>query len=328
MAELSVVKTGTLHGATYQYWAEEGTSLELSFIDEGHVRESWWKIKPGDVVLDIGAAFGSYMIPALALGGYVHAWNPEEYDTGILLKNLELNGFTEPERYRIHRLCAYGQSGYLSAKEDQSFSVDKQEGMWQCMSIDQFVADYELRRVDWIKMDIEGSEVDAIRGATETLKFFKPRLIIENHLFKRGTIADEIEEIIQTLDLGYVSETVPYHAISHSFYTCDPDECGVSLRPTGLADYVATENMVPGVNDDIHVLGMSKVTDIKKACKILRDIHKTLKPFGHMEFYLDCRSLDMFDLVISMRDMGYVGVQCLPFENPRWVVRVRASKGF
>lgn len=324
---IQIAKTGSLHGATYQYWTEEGTSLELSFTDEQHVRESWWKIKPGDVVLDIGAAFGSYMIPAIALGGRVHAWNPEDYDTGILQRNLDLNGYKEFGHYRIHRLCVYGQKGYLSAKEDQTFSLTAQEGMWPCMSIDQFVDEQKLQQVDWIKMDVEGSEVDAIRGAVETLKRHKPRLVIENHLFKRATIADEIDEIVQGLNLGYVSEAVPYHAISHSFYTCEPHEIGMAIHPAVQAGYTPTEQMVTGTSNDVHILGMSKVSDQEKAMKILRDVCKALKPFGRVEFYLDGRTLNLVDLVIGMRDMGYIGVEYSQFVNPNWVFMVRAARG-
>ncbi|SRR5258706_1987989 len=325
-------KTGMLHGAMYKYLVEDGTSLELSFTDEGHVRESWWKIKPGDVVLDIGAAFGSYMIPALALGAFVHAWNPEQYDTSVLLQNLALNGYndepTNAMSWRIHRLCVYGQKGFLSAKEDQTFSLTEQEGMWPCMSIDQFVEEQKLERVDWVKMDVEGSEVEAMRGAEDTIKRFKPRFVIENHLFKRSTIENEIKDFIDGLHLGYVSETIPYHAISHSFYTCESSEVGLAIRPELPPSYMPTEAMTPGQSDDVHVLGMSKIDSVEKACVILRDVYRALKPMGRMQFYLDARTLDIYELVISMRDMGYIGVQCSPHENPPWVVRCRAAKGF
>jgi hypothetical protein len=50
-------------------------------------------------------------------------------------------------------------------------------------TIDQLVNDLSLERVDFIKMDIEGSEQRAILGAKNTIARFKPRLAIAaNHL--------------------------------------------------------------------------------------------------------------------------------------------------
>lgn len=46
------------------------------------------------------------------------------------------------------------------------------------VTIDDVVEEQHLGRVDFIKMDIEGGEVDALRGAEETLKRFTPRLAI------------------------------------------------------------------------------------------------------------------------------------------------------
>lgn len=46
------------------------------------------------------------------------------------------------------------------------------------VTIDDVVEEQHLGRVDFIKMDIEGGEVDALRGAEGTLKRFTPRLAI------------------------------------------------------------------------------------------------------------------------------------------------------
>jgi UDP-3-O-acyl-N-acetylglucosamine deacetylase len=45
-------------------------------------------------------------------------------------------------------------------------------------TIDKLVAELNLPRVDFIKMDIEGAEVPAMRGAHDTIKRFKPRMAI------------------------------------------------------------------------------------------------------------------------------------------------------
>ncbi|MDE6112533.1 MAG: FkbM family methyltransferase, partial [Bacteroidales bacterium] len=45
-------------------------------------------------------------------------------------------------------------------------------------TIDAFVKEHDLQRVDFIKADIEGAERDMLRGARETLKRFAPKLAI------------------------------------------------------------------------------------------------------------------------------------------------------
>ena len=49
------------------------------------------------------------------------------------------------------------------------------------LSIDQLVAELGLERVDFMKIDIEGAEREALEGARETITKFKPRLLIDSY---------------------------------------------------------------------------------------------------------------------------------------------------
>jgi len=59
-----------------------------------------------------------------------------------------------------------------------SSNIDRGAVDAQTISIDKFVKEESLDKVDFIKMDIEGSEEKALLGAKETLKKFKPKLAI------------------------------------------------------------------------------------------------------------------------------------------------------
>ena len=48
----------------------------------------------------------------------------------------------------------------------------------ELITIDELVEELTLDRVDFIKMDIEGAERNALRGAAETIKRFRPKLAI------------------------------------------------------------------------------------------------------------------------------------------------------
>ena len=72
----------------------------------------------------------------------------------------------------------------VSDKEISSFLSkvsDTKRGDTLATSIDNLVAALVLRRLDWIKVDIEGAEVEALKGARQTLQRYKPTLWIEFH---------------------------------------------------------------------------------------------------------------------------------------------------
>ena len=48
----------------------------------------------------------------------------------------------------------------------------------QIMSIDSYVAEKKLPRVDFIKLDVEGAELDTLKGAATTIARFKPILAL------------------------------------------------------------------------------------------------------------------------------------------------------
>ena len=69
------------------------------------------------------------------------------------------------------------------------------------LSIDDFVKGERLPRVDFIKMDIEGSELKALQGAEQTLRAFSPTLAIAIYHNDDDLIA--IPSYLDSLKLGY-----------------------------------------------------------------------------------------------------------------------------
>ena len=143
------------------------------------------RILPGDTVIDCGAHVGLFSKYALQRGAQrVIAIEPDPTN----LSCLELNLAREVTEGKVKivkvgiwdtktRLTLWGAEGHSATK---SFVVELREniGGLPVMPLDEIVEDLELGRVDFIKMDIEGSEGRALRGASRTLERFKPRMAI------------------------------------------------------------------------------------------------------------------------------------------------------
>ncbi|ANV98395.1 hypothetical protein BBW65_06115 [Helicobacter enhydrae] len=84
-------------------------------------------------------------------------------------------------------------SGCSKVVEDGSFSI-------QTDRIDSLVKDTE-KPITFIKMDIEGSELEALRGAESTIKKYKPKLAI--CVYHRRNDLIEIPKLLQTFNPNY-----------------------------------------------------------------------------------------------------------------------------
>jgi len=214
-----------------------------SFDDEQEVRDRHWHPKPGDVVLDIGAAFGSYTLPALALGARVVAFSPADFDTELLQKNLELNP-DMARRCLVVRDGLYSRSGWFDPDhsvftEDRSpngtlapelygMIGNREDGgdgfpkgqLIRTTSLDAFLAEHPgIDRVDWIKMDVEGAEVEVLRGGEGCLRRWKPRVLVECHNFHDPRMELKVSDFMIGLGIGYRCDGPYQHcAVSHEFF--------------------------------------------------------------------------------------------------------------
>lgn len=100
--------------------------------------------------------------------------------------------FHKKKKYKIMGLLQWLVSGRRQQSEDLSF---------QTVSIDSLLSSGKIERVDFIKMDIEGAEMSALRGARATIDRFKPTLAI--CVYHKLIDFYEIPQFLDRLDLGY-----------------------------------------------------------------------------------------------------------------------------
>jgi FkbM family methyltransferase len=140
-------------------------------------------VKADDVVLDAGSWIGDFAAYASVQGALVYAFEPSVATYGYLLKTAELNKNILPVQKGLGHMkvvATFIHSPDNSGKDTAILErqADIGEQSIKITTIDTFVLENGLTRVDFIKADIEGHERYMLEGAKETLKKFAPKLAI------------------------------------------------------------------------------------------------------------------------------------------------------
>jgi FkbM family methyltransferase len=161
---------------------------ELALPDHPH--QYLWGPTPlrrGDVVLDIGSCEGSFAALAAEKGAQVVAVEPSEKMRRVIRRLFELRGLPQPQIVDCALGASEGSATLLEAEEHPAYASLRdstgehphmQHSTVRIMTLDQLVGQLDLPRVDYIKCDAEGFDVDIIKGAEKTLRRDHPRLAI------------------------------------------------------------------------------------------------------------------------------------------------------
>lgn len=153
-------------------------------------------IQPCDVVLDIGANIGAITLPlARYVGefGHVIAFEPTAWAYEKLEKNLSLNPhlYQRVKAEQIMLLETAQQvpdfvysSWNLTAEEDHSTHPQHKGRLMTTngvigMSLDQYLEENPIDKLDLIKLDVDGYELPVLKGARKTISFYRPKIILE-----------------------------------------------------------------------------------------------------------------------------------------------------
>jgi FkbM family methyltransferase len=171
-------------------------------------------VSPGSIVFDIGANIGAYTIPmALRVGdlGHVYAFEAFRPNYEMLLESIAINKLTNvtavfgavtdssgvlevpnPARNESKNIGNYS----LATRSTNRTTIPS-------LSLDDFVVKHGIDRVDLMKMDIEGSETIALKGARSlfaTRKVGTVVLEINPHwLARMGSSVEELWGIVESL---------------------------------------------------------------------------------------------------------------------------------
>ena len=193
-------------------------------------------VNPGDVIIDIGANMGetSFNFSKLVgTEGRVIGFEPDKDNYRRLTDNLKLNNFTNlspinkgignvPGSFLIKmNEIEPGNAG--SKRIIGSSEADSPDEMIvEIIRLDDYLKDNELAKLDMIKMDIEGYEFNAIQGAKETIKKYRPKMFLEMQDIKLKEQGSSGKLLVKELQsLGYKVMNA---------------ESGKVLQPNSIAD--------------------------------------------------------------------------------------------
>jgi FkbM family methyltransferase len=160
------------------------------FQSEVDVRKKFWynNIKPGDNIVDAGAGWGSYAITAGLLGATAWAYEPHPTYIMDMAENVRLNGLTG----KIHM--------FEAGLSDTQHYTDWDE----LRNVHMIALDDHLKSpVNYIKIDVEGQELQVLKGARQTIAQYKPKILLEAHLIYNKKMIPDATEYITKLADGY-----------------------------------------------------------------------------------------------------------------------------
>jgi FkbM family methyltransferase len=206
----------TVNPSTYMggqiYWCGFHQLSELIYLKE-------W-LKPNMVVIDIGANQGEFSMLAgkILTHGEVISFEPVTEYFNLLSANKTLNnlenitccqfGLSETnESLPIYTSLAETHQNNIHDGLSTLYKSDERDHLQEVIEIkilDEYLTTHSINRLDLIKIDIEGSELYALKGAKNTIATYKPNILIEVSVNNYANAGYTVEDLLLFLNpFGY-----------------------------------------------------------------------------------------------------------------------------
>ncbi len=161
-----------LHIENYAYWH--------TFVLGAYKHDELFQYKEGDVVFDIGAYAGDtalFFSRLIGAAGKVYAFEGSKRVVDLIYDNIK--HFSANNIEVVNKAVSDKDGRLFFAGDDSGGHISEGEGEEvECVTIDTFCAENGIDKLDLIKMDIEGAELDALKGGVNAIKKFRPVLLI------------------------------------------------------------------------------------------------------------------------------------------------------
>ena len=187
----------------------------------------YYQPKKGDTVFDCGAWIGHFTLMASRLvgkNGMVYSFEPQEEIYNMLKKRIKERNIKNVIPINS---AVYSHKSTMSVEKETSSAdftiVDIKNGKLSnpvtidMVDLDSFIKEFKITRLNFIKMDIEGAEIEALQGAKNVLKNFSPKIAIASYHMREGTqSAKWLEHFLQ--EQGYKTWTgFPSHLTTYGY---------------------------------------------------------------------------------------------------------------
>ena len=165
-------------------------------------------LSPAKILYDVGGGIGFYSLLAARSGALALVFEPDVFNANCIRRNAEINGFSS--QIRIFETAVFSETGRLALEPAlqrtghgnahvlPNASDSRSLRLVPCTALDDFVDNQPAP--DVIKIDIEGAESEAPKGAQKIFTRLRPQLICEVHdSANRGFIDRWAEKMDYTL---------------------------------------------------------------------------------------------------------------------------------
>ena len=207
-------------GITYEVDISEGVDLSLYIFGsfQQHVLSAV-QVPDDGIVFDVGANIGTVTLPLAQkiARGRVFAFEPAHHVFARLERNLALNPelaarVTPVQTFLsdsvgdgsdLQAIASWRVDGSADDAHPLSGGSAQDASGVPATTLDSFCTDHNVSRVDFIKIDTEGYELDVLRGGVGILETHRPPVVFEIGLYgltERGHSFSEFESLFASLD--------------------------------------------------------------------------------------------------------------------------------
>ena len=220
----NVIKRDTSFVVSYRkgYWIYkfEQEEFSIKFIEDvsGNLKLikdyfRYYTINEGDIIVDCGAYVGAislYCSKKVGKKGRIISYEPDKDNFRKLLKNIRINNAVNvlpinKGLWSINTtLKFYSTSSESSSFFKDSFSNTRRLKIYEApvVSLEEEIKNLKIERLNFIKMDVEGAEINIIKGSIKVLKEYRPYLSIASyHVVNGYPTYLKLEKILK--EIGY-----------------------------------------------------------------------------------------------------------------------------
>jgi FkbM family methyltransferase len=174
-------------------------------------------IKPDTIMVDIGSNIGTVAlhVAATATKGKVYAFEPDADNYTSLQQNIKLNDFENiiairkalgevPGHSKLFKVNRFNNGMNRILSDNTSFS---DFGHVEVSTLDIETAQLKPERIDLIKIDVEGYELNVLKGANNVFKHYRPFLVVEVvdvNLKNHGHSSADVVEFLKAFGYRFI----------------------------------------------------------------------------------------------------------------------------